>query len=126
MTIRSDPPGALVLLDGREVGYTPFTTDFIYYGTREITLIKPGFKTLTTLQKVPPPWYQIPPLDFFSENVVPCKITNRQEFYYPLVPTDPSESAIDSLLNRAKSLRSETQVQTPGPPPAPGVLPWDR
>src|SRR5690606_3614274 len=37
MTIRSDPPGALVLLEGEEIGYTPVSVDFTYYGTREIT-----------------------------------------------------------------------------------------
>ena len=38
MTIHSNPPGALVLLDGKEIGYTPCSADFLYYGTREVTL----------------------------------------------------------------------------------------
>ena len=80
LTIRSDPPGALVMIDGREVGFTPYSTDFIYYGTREITLIKDGYETLTVMQPVPPPWYQIPPLDFVSDNFLPFKVTNRHEF----------------------------------------------
>ena len=38
LTIRSDPPGALVELDGRRLGYTPVSVDFTYYATNEITL----------------------------------------------------------------------------------------
>ena len=52
MMVYSDPPGALVLLEGQEVGYTPVAVDFLYYGTRELTLIKDGYETKTVLQKV--------------------------------------------------------------------------
>ena len=34
MTIRSNPPGALVYVDDYQVGTTPVSTDFGYYGTR--------------------------------------------------------------------------------------------
>lgn len=115
LTIRSDPPGALVILDGKEVGYTPYSTDFIYYGTRELTLVKDGFRTMTRQIRVAAPWYQIPPLDFFSDNLLPVKITNRQEFAFALEPVNPNDPAlsVESLLNRANGLRSESQVGGP-------------
>ena len=108
VTIHSDPPGALVLLDGEEIGFTPVSTDFSYYGTREITLVKPGYEMLTTLQKVPAPWYQLVPIDFFADNRLPYKVTNRHDFTYKLqtqkvVPTG-------ELLQRASGLRSEAQL----------------
>lgn len=108
MTIRSEPSGALVLIDGREVGYTPYTADFIYYGTREITLIKDGFETLTVMQEFPPPWYQVPPIDFVTDNFLPFVVTNRQEYCYQLQPQVivPAEE----LLDRARSLRSQSQI----------------
>ncbi len=59
---------------GDEVITTPMSwvaTDFIYYGTRQIRLVKDGFETLTVLQPIPAPWYQVFPIDFFAENVVP-------------------------------------------------------
>ena len=71
LTVRTDPPGALVVLDGREVGHTPYSADFTYYGTRELTLIRPGYETLTVLQPFRAPWYQVPPLDFFLPNASP-------------------------------------------------------
>jgi hypothetical protein len=107
MTVRSDPPGALVLVDGEEVGYTPCAVDFTYYGTREIQLIKPGFETVTRLERLPTPWYQVPPLDFISDNFTPFKITNRHEFAYHLQPQRRVET--NELLDRANSLRYEAQ-----------------
>jgi hypothetical protein len=107
LTLRTDPPGALVMIDGREAGFTPFTTDFVYYGTREITLVKDGYETLTVMQPVPPPWYQVFPLDFVSDNFLPFKVTNRHEYLYALEPQKVPE--IPVLLDRANHLRSDAQ-----------------
>lgn len=108
VTVRSDPPGALVMLEGKKVGYTPVAFDITYYGTREITLVKPGYETRTLMQKMVPPWYQIPPLDFFSDNLLPFQITNRQEFSYSLQPelVYPTQE----ILDRARHLRSESHL----------------
>ena len=59
MTIRSNPPGALVYVDDYEVGITPISTSFIYYGQRRIRLVKDGYETLTVMQPIPPPWYDV-------------------------------------------------------------------
>jgi hypothetical protein len=59
------------------------------------------------LQRVQTPWYQVPPLDFFSDNLTPFKITNRHEFAYSLQPSRPA--ATNELLDRANSLRFEAQ-----------------
>src|SRR5690606_1796746 len=50
LTVRSDPPGALVLIDDQEIGHTPVATSYVYYGTRKIQLIKDGYETQTVLQ----------------------------------------------------------------------------
>lgn len=108
MTIATNPPGARVLVDGEDVGLTPVSADFTYYATRQITLIKDGYETRTIMQPVRMPWYQIPPLDLISDNLLPFKLTNRHYFQYDLareqhVPTG-------ELLDRAKSLRSESHL----------------
>lgn len=108
MTVRSDPPGALVLVDGQEVGYTPCSIDFTYYGTREIMLVKDGYETLTVMQKLKTPWYQYPGIEFFADNLSPHKITNRQEFSYRMQPQ--AIVPTQELIDRANSLRSDTQV----------------
>ena len=47
MTIRSNPPGALVYVDDYQIGSTPVSHDFVYYGTRKIRVVKDGYETLT-------------------------------------------------------------------------------
>ncbi|QDT98780.1 PEGA domain-containing protein [Gimesia aquarii] len=108
MTIRSIPSGALVKVDGEEIGYTPTSVDFTYYSTSEITLTKDGYETQTIMQKVQTPWYQVFPLDAVSDNLLPFEVTNRHEFTYQLQPkvVVPTEE----LLNRGNLLRSETQI----------------
>src|SRR5215475_1753834 len=86
LNINSNPQGALVYVDNQQIGTTPCGVDFTYYGTREIRLIKPGYETLTVNQPIPTPWYQIPPLDFVSENLVATKIRDNRTVTYDLAP----------------------------------------
>jgi len=108
LTIRSDPPGALVEVEGRRIGYTPCSLDFTYYATREIRLSKVGYETLTVQQPVPAPWYQVPPLDFISDNFLPVHVTNRHDFTYRLVPQRVVSE--EELLDRASGIRTQSQV----------------
>jgi hypothetical protein len=106
LAVRTNPPGAMVFVDNQQIGTTPCSVDFTYYGTREIRLVKPGFETLTVNQPMPTPWYEIPPLDFVSENLVPNKITDHRTVSFNLQPQVivPTEQ----LLDRANQLRAET------------------
>src|SRR3990172_7037822 len=106
LAIRSNPPGAMVFVDNQQIGSTPCSVDFTYYGTREIRLVKPGFETLTVNQPIPTPWYEIPPLDFVSENLVPTKIRDNRTVTFDLAPQliVPTEQ----LLDRANQLRQDT------------------
>ncbi|MBW8884084.1 MAG: PEGA domain-containing protein, partial [Planctomycetia bacterium] len=67
LTVRTTPPGAQVFIDDQEIGTTPCSASYVYYGTRKITLMKDGYRTETVFQKIPPPWYEISPLDFMAE-----------------------------------------------------------
>ena len=86
LTVRTNPPGAIVEVNGKRIGTSPASMDFTYYGTYEIKLSKPGFETLTIKQPVAPPWYQIPPLDAVSDNLIPVQVTNRHDFLWNLNP----------------------------------------
>jgi hypothetical protein len=117
LTIRSNPPGALVYVDDFQIGTTPVSTDFIYYGTRKVRLSLSGYETLTVLQPIPAPWYQYPGLDFVSENVVPGEIRDERVVEYQLKPQMMVPSP--QLLGRAENLRHAAA----GPPGAPPGLP---
>lgn len=108
LTIRSDPPGALVELDGQRMGYTPLSVDFTYYATREITLSKVGFEPLTVQQPIPAPWYQRFPADFVSDNFLLTQVTNRHDFTYRLQPKLLVSD--EELLDRAGTIRTQSEV----------------
>lgn len=108
MTFVSNPPGAMVLLEGKEIGYSPASTDFTYYGTRQVTMIKDGYETRTDYVTVAAPWYQWPVLEFFFDNFTPHRITDRRVYSYDLQPKQlvPEEE----LKSRAQQLRNESQI----------------
>jgi len=107
MTIRSDPPGAVVVVDGYELGTTPLTHDFTFYGDRNIRLIKDGYETLEVMQPVYGPWYQTPPLDFVTDNLWPGQIQDNRLFNYVLTPRRVESPA--ELRRRAEMLRQGTR-----------------
>jgi hypothetical protein len=117
MTIRSNPPGALVYVDDYQIGTTPVSTDFVYYGTRKIRLVKDGFDTLTVRQPVPLPWYQVFPLDFVTENVVPWEIRDERVIDLAMVPSQPV--APETVVARAETVRAAAQATVPRPAPPP-------
>ncbi len=122
MTVRSQPAGATVYIDDQEVGETPVSTPFVYYGTRKIQLVKDGYETMTVKQKVSPPWYQIPPLDFFTENVVPYEYRDERIVEFELEPQRVVSTP--ELLGRAQELRESTRAgYTVAPPPASNAIP---
>ena len=126
LTIRSNPPGALVYVDNYEIGTTPCSTSFTYYGTREIRLVKDGYETVTVKQPIPAPWYQWPGIDFVSENLVTRDIRDHRMVTYDMQPQMVVPNNI--LLTRAEELRRDAfapAVPLGGVAPAvgPGLVP---
>jgi hypothetical protein len=119
LTIRSNPPGALVYVDDQEIGYTPVSTPFVYYGTRKIQLVRDGYRTETVLQRFPAPWYEWPPLDFASENLWPRDIRDERVLDFTLVTED--EVKVDELRAQAENLRAMSRSGMVNPLPGSGV-----
>lgn len=119
LTVRSNPPGALVYIDDQEIGYTPVSTPFVYYGTRKIQLIKDGYKTETVLQRFPPPWYEIPGIDFVSENLWPGDLHDERVLDFQLLPEPivPREQ----LISQAENLRAMSRSGLVNPLPGSGI-----
>jgi len=103
MTIRSNPPGALVYVDDYQLGTTPVSHDFVYYGTRKIRLVKDGYETLTVRQPFPVPWYEIFPLDFVTENLIPWEI--RDERVVELAMQPAASTPPELVVSRAEQVR---------------------
>lgn len=105
MTVRSNPPGALVYVDdqAKPIGVTPCSHDFTYYGTRKFRLAKEGYETVTEMRDIPAPWYEYPGFDLVSENFVPGQIRDQRTLDFNLTPQLVISS--DQILSRGEELR---------------------
>jgi hypothetical protein len=117
-TIRTNPPGALVIVNDEEIGPSPVSAPFTYYGDRSITFMLDGYKTQTVVQPIKAPWYDNYLTEFFTENVIPYTFRDEREFTYDLQPSTLPE--IEPLRDRGQALRS--QAQTIPPPRRGGIL----
>jgi hypothetical protein len=111
-TIRTNPPGALAIVNNEEIGPTPVSKSFIYYGDREITLMLDGYETQTIIQPINAPWWDNYVTEFFTENLIPYTFRDEREFCYQMAPSQVP--AKNDLLARAESLR---MVGASPPPP---------
>jgi hypothetical protein len=119
-TIRSDPPGATVIVNGEEIGPAPASKSFVYYGEREITLMLDGYQTKTVIQPIKAPWWDNYLTEFFTENVIPVTMRDEREFKYQLMPAQSPPQG--ELRDRAEGLR--TEARTLPPPRRGGILGW--
>jgi len=103
VTINTDPQGARVVLNDEEVGTSPVSVDFVWYGDYDVILRKEGYETVHAHHKLTPPWYQVPPIDFFAEVLCPLKLHDQQQMSFGLEPAQPIDRA--QLLEHAKEVR---------------------
>ena len=112
ITITSEPAGALVWLNDREIGRTPVDVDFVHYGTYDVLLIKEGYEPLQTFGKASPPFWDNVGLDFVAD-LVPATLTSEIEWHYVLeVQPEDAAAARAELIERATKLR-ERVAETP-------------
>jgi hypothetical protein len=123
--VTTDPPGALVMRNNAPIGFAPADDHFVYYGNYHFTLIKDGYETQQIDQKIPAPWYEYPPFDFFAENLLPWHIIDVRRFHYQMQPRQVPNA--DEMLNHAQELRDRGRIVSPPPetplptPPALGT-----
>lgn len=105
VTINSSPQGALVRVDGEDIGFTPASVDFTWYGTREVQLLKDGYETETRLVDISATWYQKFPFDFISDNFLGRHTTDHRRYDVQLRPKQQANSG--NVIERGNALRSE-------------------
>ncbi len=110
LTIETAPSGALVYLNDEEVGRSPVSTDFLWYGDYDVVIRKQGHQTLITHAKIDAPWYQYPPIDFFAEVLYAGDIHDTRKLSYTLEPEQPPGR--DELVQRAEELRQASLPET--------------
>ncbi len=106
LTINTDPQGAMVYLNDEEVGRTPVTKSFTWYGDYDVIIRKEGYQTLKTHARLIEPWYQVPPIDFFAECLTPATIRDNRHLEYTLEPTSRPTPA--EIVERAQQFKERT------------------
>lgn len=129
LTVRTNPPGALVSVDNQIIGTSPAATSFTYYGTREIRIERDGYRTETIRRKLNPPWYEYPPLDFITETLWPLEVRDERIIDVELVPKqiDPLETVVsraDQLRNQARQgvITTPPNISVPAPVTGPAQV----
>jgi hypothetical protein len=106
ITVESQPQGAMVWLNDKEVGRTPVTADFTWYGTYRVRLEKDGYFTETVYQKVSAPWYEFVGIDLLFETVIPG--TRHDDHRFPPIILKPAKEADPvPLLERAEAFQKD-------------------
>ncbi len=102
VTITTEPPGALLWLNDREIGRTPVEVDFEFYGTYDVRLERSGYEPMMTSGKANAPWWDTVGLDFFAE-LTPGTLKSHVEWHYVMEPLDGDR---DAVIDRASELRA--------------------
>lgn len=113
LTITSTPAGALAYVSNVEVGRTPVTIPFTWYGDYDI-ILRPeglaGYETLKTHHNVTPPVYDVPPLDLLSA-VAPWTYHVKRSAHFNLPKR--VEASDEELRRRAEEMRGRTLEELP-------------
>jgi hypothetical protein len=109
MTITSEPPGATAVVNGVEIGRTPVSASFVYYGKYDVELQREGYETLRTAARAVTPIYEYPPVDLLA-SAVPVDISNEVRWHYRLRPelsvSLPRAELERGLKERAAAMRA--------------------
>lgn len=108
LAIQSDPPGAAAYLDGEKVGTTPCEVPYTWYGTRLLVLELRGFNLVRQEVVLNPPWWQLVPIDFITDVLIPMTLRDRLSVSFTLDPAPASPEEVDAVLERAAELRKRS------------------
>ncbi|MEC8321112.1 MAG: PEGA domain-containing protein [Planctomycetota bacterium] len=91
--ITSEPAGALVWMNDREVGTTPCEVEILHYGTYDVRVVKPGFEPFVGARRADAPAWDLPGPDLVAE-LVPAEFESRNRWHVDLVVEDMSPEAV--------------------------------
>ncbi|MBN2136330.1 MAG: PEGA domain-containing protein [Sedimentisphaerales bacterium] len=105
LTINTKPEDALVVLNDEEIGQSPVTVPFNWYGDYNVRISKDGYQTLKTHRLLQGPWYDKFPWDFFAQIVNPKRIIDSYEWTFELSPKQPPDR--EQLIKNAQDLKEK-------------------
>lgn len=106
LTIVTEPAGALVSLNDEEIGTSPVTVGFEWYGDYNIRLSKEGYITTSTHRSLQRPLRDRFPFDLLDDMF--RTRTDEYSWNFKLEPYEAPDK--EELIDRAISLRKEALV----------------
>ena len=91
-----------------KVGTTPCEVAYTWYGTRVLVLELRGFSLVRKEIVLDPPWWQLLPIDFITDVLIPMTIRDRLSVSYTLEQAPVSPEQVDAVLERADELRKRS------------------
>ncbi len=113
ITVTSQPSGAIVWLNDQEVGATPVTVPFTFYGTYDVTLRKDNYQAVNTSKNTPVPIYQWLGIDLITECFLPFNFSDKHNWHFEMDSVEDIDP--DKLIERAKTLRLDMSKTTDAP-----------
>jgi hypothetical protein len=106
--IDSNPQGALVHLNDEEVGRTPLSVPYKFYGVYDVRLELDGYEPLWTKEEAKAPWWEAPGPDLFAEALTDADVI--QDWHFNLKPKGAVDDA--AVVQRAEELKAQVNAQT--------------
>ena len=107
LTINTEPQGARVILNDQEIGTSPVTVSFNWYGDYWVRLSKNGYEALDTHRKLKAPLHDYFPFDFIVGVLYPGRIVDAYEWTFALAPKE--YPARDQLIENGGFLRGQLE-----------------
>lgn len=105
LTINTVPQGAVIVLNDEEIGNSPVTVGFNWYGDYNVRITKPGYQTIKTHRRLKGPWYDKFPFDFFAQILNPKRITDSYEWTFELAGQQKTDR--EELIKKAENIKKQ-------------------
>lgn len=113
ITVTSEPANALVFLNDEEIGRTPVTVPFTFYGVYDLRLEADGYKAVLTQREAKAPLWEYPGPDLVGEAVGG---ESHIQWHVDMEPLPVGDEA--SLVDRARQMRALLKSEIPDTQPA--------
>lgn len=108
LTINTEPQGGLVILNDEEIGYSPVTVNFKWYGTYRVHIEKKGFATLEKNVELERPLHDLFPFDIFENIFNPNRI-DSYSWNFKLDTYQKPERKL--LIDKARLANEQMQLE---------------
>ncbi|WP_161488029.1 PEGA domain-containing protein [Sedimentisphaera cyanobacteriorum] len=105
LKVITNPENADVYLNGEQIGKSPASVNFNWYGTYDVKIAKKGFKTLEQTAEIKRPLHDYFPLDIFA-GIFNSGKTYTYRWHFDLEKA--SEPSREALIERADNFAEKS------------------